>query len=392
MDVHARFIRDRRVPVGIARRLAGLGHAGILRVRAAAGDEGCAQVLAEHDPDDAALDRFTDAGWLPVLRARAAALHGRGRTGDALALLTPWVDDHRVAREVAALLGAQGRVEEVFALLVPRLGEAGVAAALFEVAAAAGRGGEAFAVLEPLAGGSAHVAGVVAAELERRDAVDEAVAVLRPHAPYVLDQAGRLLHRHGRAGDLRDWAADVACRGYRDGRLTMWLAEVLERQGDVEGAADVLKPFDGVPLAQLYSRNGRIEEAVAILTELATRGDDPECALHALGGFAPDAALALLEDTHDVDLLMIRVELLVERGRVPEAVAALRACPDHDLPSVRARLGELLAGQGREDEAIAALSDPAGLAPATLLAELLLRRGRVQDALDVLDRYHDRRR
>ncbi|MFF5225741.1 tetratricopeptide repeat protein [Dactylosporangium sp. NPDC000521] len=391
MDVHARFIRDRRVPVGIARRLAGLGHVGTLRVRAAAGDEGCAQALAAHDPDDAALDRFTDAGWLPVLSARAAALHERGRTGDALALLTPWVDDHRVAREVAVLLGAQGRVDEVFALLVPRVDEVGVAAALFGVAAAAGRGDEAFAVLAPLAGGSAFVAGVVAAELERRGAVDEAVAVLQPHAPHVLDQAGRLLRRHGRADVLRDWAADVARRGYRDNRLTMWLAEVLERQGDIDGAADVLKPLDGVPLALLYSRIGRVQEAVAILTELAT-GDDPECALHALGGIAPDTALVLLEEPHDVDLLMLRVDLLVEHGRVQDAITALRTGPDHDLPSVRARLGELLAGQGREDEAIAVLANPAGLVPATLLAELLLRRGQVQDALDVLDRYHDLRR
>jgi hypothetical protein len=382
---HARFIRERRIPAGVARLIAGRGHTGLLRARAAAGDPGCAEALAEVDPDDPALEQFTRTGWLPVLRARSAALHGRGRTGAALAQLSPWISDPLAARDAAALLAAQGRIDEVFALLGPRHDEPGLAAALVDLAVPAGRGGDAVAALTPFAGRSWRVAAAVAADLERRGLVDAALGVLRPHARHVADQAARLLHRHERVADLRAWTAELG-----DERLATRLADLLERRGDVDGAAAVLEPVGGAPLAALYGRNGRLGDAVAVLTGPAG-GDLPACGLYALGQIAPDVALDLIgERPGDPELFLVRVDLLAGHGRAADAIGELRARPDLDEWHLSHRLGDLLAGQGRDEEAIAALADPPALPNATLLAELLIRRGRVQDALDALDRFHVR--
>jgi thioredoxin-like negative regulator of GroEL len=192
---------------------------------------------------------------------------------------------------------------------------------------------------------------------------------------------------------------------YAAGRL----AALLEEQGRGDEAVEAMRPFaaDGSPnaaakLAELLTRHGRVDEAIETLRPVPrSMGGDPEWIIRMLWTLLLDEgrveeALAVIDDlaAHAggmwSDLFFERTWLLAACGRIEQAIAELRAHPEADTWYVAGHLADLLADAGRLDEAVAVLWPPDRFPQnATGLAKLLVRQGRVKDAVTVL---HDRPR
>jgi thioredoxin-like negative regulator of GroEL len=243
--------------------------------------------------------------------------------------------------------------------------------------------------------------GFLATVLERQGRVNEAQSVLlsslRGGYSYYVNHAEQLadiLARHNPA----ELAGFVAGDGHEYGAYR--LAELLEEQGRVEEAVAVLSPFAAKgdrnvagALADLLARHGRADEAIEVLRPVAMA--DPECLIRQLctlliGQGRPDEALAVIDDIaaqgrlNPFDLRMERIEVLIECGRTEQAITDLRADPGADAGYARVRLAELLADAGRLDEAVAVLRPARERWIRSLLAKLLTRQGRPEEAVAVM--------
>jgi tetratricopeptide (TPR) repeat protein len=408
---------DGWIPPWLVSLLVEHGHIDEVRLQAHSGDWYCAhawaQALIEEDQRNAALDvlaPFVDAGWWGAARSVADILAGWGRTDEAIALARPYAEaGERLALEhLARLLARNGRHDEAFELLRPHTKDWFLAEALVDVTVGLGRDEEVAGLL------IAHVEagrrpdrrpaepwnamGLLATVRERQGRVDEAVAL--PHTCDIRvvndrDQLADLLARHNRQDELRDY---IAGPGGEEA------ADRLEERGDVEGAVEVLRPFaaggspnPAVLLAELPARNDRVDEAIEVLRPVpSSMGGDPEWVVRMLWTLLADEgpaeeALAVIDDLAAQaggmgwELFCERIWLLSYCGRTEQAIAELRVHPEADTWYGAWRLSDLLADAGRLGEAIAVLQPTCSAGRnETNLAKLLIRQGRVKDAIAVL--------
>ncbi|NUP64449.1 MAG: NACHT domain-containing protein [Nonomuraea sp.] len=206
--------------------------------------------------------------------------------------------------------------------------------------------------------GDAVALGRIADRLVEEDRLEEVIAVLGAWADH--DASGTaasaslklaaLLAEHGRVEELRVRAEAG------DGNAFAILADLLKRQGRIEEAIAVLRPHarrGAAPrLARLLARQGAVQEAIDLL--------------HA----HPD---------EDLDWTSTLADLLARQGRIEE----LRARADQGDRAAGDRLARLLAEEGRVEElrARATAGDPHA---AHRLARLLAQEGRSDDAVTLL--------
>ncbi|MFE7333017.1 hypothetical protein ACFU8W_51215 [Streptomyces sp. NPDC057565] len=253
--------------------------------------------------------------------------------------------------------------------------------------------------------------------LEGWGRVEEAIALSRPYAEagdrLALVFFARLLARHGRSGE----AFMLLRAGIQDGFLAECLVDVAEAAGLDEEAATLLEarveaavpacndpdcnnlrmePSNAVGLlATIRERQGRIEEAIALLhTREATsvNGRDQLADLLARHDRITELR-AYAASEHHGHAVQRLAEVLEERGDVEGAIAAYRtfgATPD-GMWHVAVPLSELLVRQGRGDEAIEvmrALAERPGGAEDWIvhtLCTLYADHGRPRDGLAHLD-------
>ncbi|WP_346043340.1 hypothetical protein [Actinomadura chokoriensis] len=242
-----------------------------------------------------------------------------------------------------------------------------------------GRRGQALEVLAPYIATNWWTAAKARAELlEGWGRVEEAVALSRPYAEagdrLALVFFARLLARHGRSGE----AFMLLRAGIQDWFLAECLVDVAEAAGMDEEAAALLEarveaavpacddadctdlrmePSNAVDLlATIRERQGRIEEAIALLgTREATsvNGRDQLADLLARHGRITELRAYAASDFHGHAVQRL-AEVLEERGDVEGAIAAYRtfgAAPD-GMWHVAVPLSELLVRHGRAGEAI----------------------------------------
>ncbi len=240
--------------------------------------------------------------------------------------------------------------------------------------------------------------GLLATIRERQGRIEEAIALLRRRQLTSVsgrDQLADLLSRHGRIGELRDYAAT---EGHREALRR--LAVLLEEGGDVTGAIDVYRQAGDSAnveweLAQLLARHGRPDEAIAVMRSLSDTHHNDDAILHAwselcLDQGRPADGLAHL-DALDArrggvpawELYWMRLPLIAACGGVDEAVARARAHPEGGTWYAAEHLADLLARAGRAEEAVAVLRQH-DHGNSHDLAGHLVDLGRVEEALALL--------
>ncbi|GAB2563545.1 hypothetical protein [Kribbella endophytica] len=229
--------------------------------------------------------------------------------------------------------------------------------------------------------------------------LDEAVEQLKAsRLPADRPRLLTLLRELGRTDELRSLADNSV-------RLATLRAE--ERADDLRPLADGGDDEARVLLIQTLAKQGEVEEltalaagdeyATGLLVELLGRLERvEELRPYVAAGNtrARDLLVGLLVRQERVDELRSLgdpyadgklAELLAGLDRVEEAVAVLRGRAEASgAEQDWYELARLLADHGRQDEAIAVLRDGPRAAP-DLLVELLTGRGRVDEALKVLD-------
>lgn len=296
-----------------------------------------------------------------VVYLLAELLHGRGDEAQAARLLEPLLADLQQVRRVelrvrVALLGGrvlaeQGDLERARALLVEcgRLrdsfgvrnatGDALVLdlLALADVLGRLGRWGEAEETLRrahAMAADGPAVCDLLAATLERRGALDEAVAVLAAHwqaRPSLrAARAGTYLAALVRAGRLDEARAAAAELEAEAPWATAFVGGLVDAGGAPAAAATAMR--------EVLRLAGPAAQAHAVGAEAALEAGDLEAARAAL-----TASLALEPERADLELELLSVELQLD-----------------DLAAARARALRLLAqpvARGQALEALLALPD-----------------------------------
>ncbi|WP_327002994.1 tetratricopeptide repeat protein [Dactylosporangium sp. NBC_01737] len=418
-ELDRRFSRlDGWLPPQVVTLLVACGHLDAVRRHASRGDWHCTHALArlraadgDADAAVALLTPFAATGWWRAVQALTDLLTECGRTGEAVAVLRPLADagDRLALDRLATLLAGQGLVDEAVTLLRPHTGDWLLAKALVRLTDGRGRDDEVIAILRTLLDTEDRRAvdrwftvSALATVLERRGRVDEAIAVLRDGAPGTVQQLTDVLGRHGRDAQLHDLTAGAG--GWQAAER---LAALRERQGRIDEAVAVLRPFadDHVgharpALAALLERHGRADESIAVLRTMIGEPslDHQEWLAAELGDLLlrlgrPGEAVAVFDEiaAHHgemwFELLPHRAPLLVACGRTDEAIAEVRAHPEGDTVYGAELLAGLLADAGRLDEAVEALwphrADDSHSGRCAL-AELLIRQGRVDLAIDVV--------
>lgn len=356
------------------------GHIEVVRRLAEAGDGFCAVVLAYEyaaagDPEAASamLEPFVVDGWWGAIQTAACVLSDAGRGDEAVALCLPSVENggYRTITFVAELLLRHGRGDEAFALMQARIADEFYLNKLVEVSAGLGRDEEVLAMLDEWAGRGCRTGrpvALMATVLERQGRVDEAVDLLQD--ANIVRQLAGVLARQGRHDEVH-----ALIEGYGKEYAAKELALHLESVGDVEGAIAVLEPgaADGhrnysVYLAELLIRIGRVDGAIAVVRRALPL--DPEC------------------------LLDWWRRLMVEHSRVAEALAIVDELAQGPHGMTERLYGEwlcLLVHAGRKDQALRkVVARPEGeWDGAEVVAETLAELGRIDEALDVYERYCD---
>ncbi|MEU4150001.1 hypothetical protein [Streptomyces sp. NPDC026659] len=281
-----------------------------------------------------------------------------------------------------------------------------------------GRREQALEVLAPYIATSGWPAARARAELlEGWGRVEEAIALSRPYAEAgdrpALDFCARLLARHGRGGE----AFMLLRAGVQDRFLAKCLVDVAEAAGMDEEAAVLLEaraqaavpacddpdcdnlrmePSNAVGLlATIRERQGRIEEAIALLhTREVTSVNNRDQLADLLARHDRITELrAYAASEHYGHAVQRLAEVLEERGDVEGAIAAYRtfgATPD-GMWHAAVPLSELLVRRGRGAEAIEvmrALTERPGGAEDWIvhtLCTLYADHGRPRDGLAHLD-------
>ncbi|MGI5375113.1 tetratricopeptide repeat protein [Streptomyces sp. CA-251387] len=329
---------------------------------------------------------YAEDGERLAVHRLAQLLAGQGRVDEVITLLGPHTDDWFLAEALVQLTEGYGRDAEVLALLP------GVGAGL----ECSGRCQD-----------EVGTAGLRARVLERQGRVDEAVTLLSAFAwrgnvvhVNLVKQVADVLARHGRETELREL---VAGRG--DDHAAYRLAALLEKRGLVDEAVDALRPFvtRGSPnaawtTADLLKRHGRVDEAIEVLLPVpAVMGGDLDWIVHELWTLLADQgradqALAAIDDIAgqvggmSEELFLQRIRLLAYCGRHEQAIDELRAHPEADAWYMVSELADLLADAGRLDEAVAVM-EPVCRATGShhnSLAQLMIRQGRAKEAVALL--------
>ncbi|MFH8884048.1 tetratricopeptide repeat protein [Streptomyces californicus] len=302
---------------------------------------------------DVVAEQARHGEWFCAL-ARAASLGERGRQADALEVLAPYLATGwwTAVVAVADLLESWGRADEAVAVARVRM-EAGHPMALGYYArllARHGRADEAFTLLRPHLREPGHPEAMVdVASAAGRE--EEAVALLMAEAEH-------------RCSDF-PWC----CGGLDRGTAVEAIAMLRERQGRIDEAIALLSAGDGTPvdhrehLAALLGRHGRLADLRA-----AAVGDGSGPAVRRLA--------RLLEESGDL-----------------EGAVAVYGQADGGVsrePGSATELAELLARHGRGDEAIDVMRGQADEHTGDdwilhSLAGLCLRLGRPEDGLAHLD-------
>ncbi|MFG1805717.1 tetratricopeptide repeat protein [Streptomyces sp. NPDC049040] len=413
------------IPSYVVSRLLELGHAEEVAHQAGHGEWYCAReqarLLGERDRQAEALEvlaPYLATGWWKAAEASAELLERFGRVEEAIGLVRPHAEaaDRSALGFLAGLLARHGRGDEAFALLSPHIGDWFLAAALVDVAEGAGRDEDAAALLtarveaghrcgSPSCRGHGvapdNAVDLLAAIRERQGRIDEAIDLLDTRVTTSVngrDQLADLLARHGRIEELRDYAA-AEYHGHAAERL----AELLEEQGDVDGAMAVYRQPGDSParrrrgplrLAELLARHGRGDEAIALTRALADSPDGAEdwlvetlCTLYADQGRARDGlafldARAVRDGEEDWDAFMRRLPLMVACGEREQAIERALAHPESGTWYAAEPIAGLLAEAGRTGEAVAYLERHAP--DSSALAWHLIGLGRVEEAVAIL--------
>ncbi|MGY3206291.1 tetratricopeptide repeat protein [Streptomyces sp. TE5632] len=289
------------------------------------------------------------------------------------------------AREWARLLGEQGRRAEALEMLAPYL-----------------------------ATGWWTATRTTAELLEIWGRADEAIVLTRARMevghPLALEFYARLLARHGRSDEaftllqphIDDWflaaaLVDVAEGAGRDEKAAELLAARIpdEHRCDSPWCCRGLDPDAAIGLlATIHERQGRVDEAIALLRTrnvTSVNGRDQLADLLARHDRTGDLrAYAVTEELGYAARCL--AELLEERGDVEGAIAAYRQADEPAAydPNSAVQLAQLLARHGRGDEAIEVMRHQADARNGDdwilhTLSDLYLDQSRPEDGLAHLD-------
>ncbi|MBW6437211.1 tetratricopeptide repeat protein [Actinoplanes hulinensis] len=380
---------DLSLPPRLASTLADHGFLGELRREAAAGDFHCADALAARVDVGEALELyrpFAAAGrWEPNARI-ADRLAGSGDIDAAVAVVRSFAETGEPAAtdRLVTLLADSGRVDEAVAV-VRRNPENAPVARVATLLAGLDRTAEAIDLLLPRVAEGKHVRTLV--EITAGSGWDErVVAALLPLG--VPGPLAEVLHRQGRA----DEAIAVLRAAYSDGQnyhvgLIEMLADLLFEH-DPDGLREFIAGDGGVfaarRLAVHLEGQGRVDEAAEIL-----RVDD----VWLLGEFLArhgrvDEAIEVLYPggVRGADHLPVLCGLLADRGRFDEALAIVDALLESTGGTGHDLIGQrlaMLSAQGRRAQAIAEAPLDDWFARGWV-AELLVEEGRLDDAVALL--------
>ncbi|MET8407351.1 hypothetical protein ABZV34_04445 [Streptomyces sp. NPDC005195] len=374
--------------------------------------------VGEFGPAWTVVEPFAATGWQPAVRAGADVLLRWGRVGQALELAHPQRAQENAVdawRDYAEALVRAGRVDDAIGVLGPHLRGGRLLGALVEMTEGQGCDERVLELLAPIA------------EEFRHDPkqCDDLWGALPAQA--------RVLERSGRAGQaIRLLGADMAARRYGPQNNVKFYAELLARQGRVEelrDLADTQRYAAVSPYVTALENLGRAGEAEAYLRGLIAAKDPGwhESTLMELlirQGRVDDAIEAVehtFDDLYDGNLLQATLIVLAEvglhdravgltegrspeflaendefwlrsnrwwlmgeSGRAREAIAEIQALPADRVEDRELTIAWLLAQDGRVEKAIALLRSLPGERAATDLAELLIRQGRLTEAIAVI--------
>lgn len=200
----------------------------------------------------------------------------------------------------------------------------------------------------------------------------------------------------GRAAEVRKLLTEPGSQ-----HIASRYAAHLEQHGDRAAALDVLAAYATTPAprlldeyAAMLTRAGRIEEAVTLLHAAALdEGEHPYLALPTLVSMTADRSLAdrvlaIIEEVADQNdgmslaLQEQRAGVLALGGHIDQALAELTD-PDEPPWLTRRQLARILVNLDHLDEAIAVLATIDDPGAAIERAILLVRQGRVAEAITV---------
>ncbi|CAN3977436.1 tetratricopeptide repeat protein [Kitasatospora purpeofusca] len=253
--------------------------------------------------------------------------------------------------------------------------------------------------------------------LEGWGRAEEAIALCRRYARSgespALGVLGQLLGRHGRADEaftllrdgVEDWflaaaLVDVAGAAGEDDAAAALLADRIEAAVPLWGGL-VIEPFNAVDLlAVIHERQGRIDEAIALLHAhgfALVKGRDRLADLLARHDWIDELRAYAATGPHGLAAQCL-AEVLEERGDVGAAVAAYRTIGEQDgMSHVAVPLARLLERHGRGAEAIEVMRElaegPDGLEDwiVEFLCTLYADQGRPREGLAHLDAVKERR-
>ena len=338
----------------------------------------------------------------PLRLARAAALLESGRKGEAQTILSDLAHDLPQSAAPVFWLGrmaeratppdaqaAERRYREALAR------DGGFVPAVLQLARILIETHRAREALEVLAGAETHGASAIAIRLALGQAQLGAGNAAAASATFrqVLGAASRGPGGSAAPRDLRNLPELTAAH--------LGLAAALEGTGNVNGAraevalltaASPLDPQLAPRIAALLARLGQRAEALALYTQLITAGQATPSTRVAAARLALGlgqqreartfATQAVDEDPRTPGGLLLLAELSRLEGNPAQAVAELKRAVAIDAsPEVELELGRALGVLGRDEEALAALTEAASLPAAGIeRGRILVRRGDFEGA------------